>query len=286
MKQNNTLKHRIKIFIAFILLLNLNSYQVNAQIGASCPPCTAEQTNLINANNVLIAANSSLSNAESSVSTTSAALLGAIATFDVAAAAAAATCAVAWYTPACATALAAVVTLEIAVAVALLCYNNALDGLATAETNVTNAQLQVNQSQNQFDECMARGNPGICKKCSNGTIVADDSHNPGICKKCENGSVVNDDTEDPGSCKKCENGEVVNDCLSGQQCCNGVCKDIEYEYYVTVTTVSCDGSNSTSYYSSSCSSGSTGVLNYSFGVCVGGSIVTITCSGPTPLPCP
>ena len=127
-------------------------------------------------------------------------------------------------------------------------------------------------------------NPGICKKCKNGVVVNDDSKDPGPCKKCENG-VVNNDTENPGPCKKCVNGEVVDYCPSGQQCCNGVCTDIEYEYYVTETIITCDGSITNSYYSSSCSGGSTGHLEYSFEVCVGGSIVTISCSGPYPVPC-
>jgi|GEM_PF-4436599 len=77
-------------------------------------------------------------------------------------------------------------------------------------------------------------------------------------------------------------------CSSGQQCCNKVCVDIEYEYSVTVITITCDGSSSYSYTTSSAPSncGTTGQLEYSFGVCVGGSIVTITCSGPYPVPCP
>jgi hypothetical protein len=120
-----------------------------------------------------------------------------------------------------------------------------------------------------FTNCMPGGDPGICLKC--------DGH----------GNSVNDNTEDPGPCKKCKNGVVVEDCTTGQHCCNGACEPIQYEYTITRTVVTCDGSNTTSYTSSSVPSncGTTGRLNYSFGVCVGGSFITTTCSGPHPVPC-
>ncbi len=182
-------------------------------------------------------------------------------------------------------------------------FDYALRKWADASKWQREAEKYLKEKEKELENCMSRV-PGQCKKCENGNIVSDNNQNPGMCKKCEDGTVVNDDSKDPGMCKKCENGIVVNDdseipgpcqkcengvavikCTSGQKCCNGTCVNIEYEYLVTVTTVTCDGSSTTSYMSSSCSSGTTGQFEYSFGVCVGGSIVTISCSGPYPVPC-
>jgi len=164
--------------------------------------------------------------------------------------------------------------------------NVAFNEQMKAFQRVLAAKENVKQKEQEYKNCIASiKTPGICEKCENDKIVADNSQDPGICKKCDNGAIVNDDSENPGPCQKCENGAVVNECTTGQQCCNGVCVDIEYEYTVTVTTVTCDGSSSYSYTSSTCSAGTTGQFEYSFGVCVGGSIVTITCSEPYPLPC-
>lgn len=107
------------------------------------------------------------------------------------------------------------------------------------------------------------------------------------CKECdpETGKCIDDKCKS-SKCKECDgNGNCVSKCKEGQQCCNGVCEEIEYEYDVTTTVVTCDGSNITTSKSSYCTSGTTGVLEYSFGVCVGGSSTTTTCSGPHKKPC-
>ncbi len=146
-------------------------------------------------------------------------------------------------------------------------FNKALEKKARALKRLSEAKENEIQKTEELKKCI------------------DKRRTPGQCEKCENDIIVADNSQDPGGCKKCENGAIVNKCTSGQKCCNGTCVNIEYEYLVTVTTVTCDGSSTTSYMSSSCSSGTTGQFEYSFGVCVGGSIVTISCSGPYPVPC-
>ena len=130
--------------------------------------------------------------------------------------------------------------------------------------------------------------PGMCKKCDNGVIVVDDTEDPGMCKKCENGTIVLDDTDATDPCQICVNGEAVDECTSYEHCCNGVCEPIVFKWIITTIVTTCDGEGLpeiSESFSQPTDCGTTGQLEYSYGVCVGGSMVKKTCSGPNEVPC-
>lgn len=91
----------------------------------------------------------------------------------------------------------------------------------------------------------------------------------------------------PTACEKCVNDIIANACGPTQQCCDGSCVDIKYEYTVTITTETCTGSSTYSYTTNTqpTDCGTTGSLQMSFGTCTGGSVVTKSYSGPTLVPC-
>lgn len=130
------------------------------------------------------------------------------------------------------------------------------------------AQNLVKQKEQELADCMAKIKiPEKCEKCESEKIV--DKCYPLDC--CD------------GVCQ--DSNDCCPICPSGQQCCNGTCEPILYEYIVTETITTCNGANTNSYRSNSCTGGTTGQLEYSFGVCIGGSQVSISCSGPIPIPC-
>ncbi len=74
-------------------------------------------------------------------------------------------------------------------------------------------QAAYNTAKQALDDCLARVAP-VCKKCQAGTIVNDDSQDPGMCQKCEGGSAANDDSE------SCDDGDS---CTHNDYCSDGGC---------------------------------------------------------------
>ncbi len=269
MKRKNIVTYTVKNILLLIIFLSFNSNEGFTQIGASCPPCTMEQAELNYALTELTTARNNLASARSSERAARNTASGLAFALSGASAAAAAACGGPQaLTPPCWAALAAVVAAEVALTYALLECHRCLDELNEAIEALLPAQDNYNNKFLKLKECTQRPTEP-CQKCVAGRVVADDSQNPGPCKECSNGEIV----------------DII--CPSGQQCCNSECVDIQYYYVVTITTITCDGSNDYSYETESEPSncGQTGELEYSLGVCVGGSIVIKTCSGPYPIPC-
>jgi hypothetical protein len=134
---------------------------------------------------------------------------------------------------------------------------------------------------------------GMCKKCENGKVVNDNDRKPALCRKCENGKVVNSNAPVPGTCKTCTNGIVKEACKPNEQCCNGTCVPKTYSYTITTTVTTCQGSN-TNVRTVLCNSAgcvipgttTTGKIEQSLGVCIGGSTTTVIISSPVLQPCP
>ena len=284
MKTTKNMANCIQLIVLIVLLL----FQYKTSFAQTCPPCLLEKDAKDEAHSDLNLKISLQSAADGNVQTwqnNDAVATGAMVT--AAAAAGAACLGLQAVTPACWAALAALASTEAYCAYCLYNWNKAIDDLNKAIDDRNAAQNAFNAAKNAYLACMARV-AGQCKKCENGNIVPDNSQDPGMCKKCENGAVVNDDSKiPPDPCKKCENGAVVDKCSANQNCCNGTCVDKQYEWTVTTVVTTCDGPSSpvvtTTNTQPNC--GSTGQLEYSFGVCVGGSVVTVTCSGPNPVPC-
>ena len=146
----------------------------------------------------------------------------------------------------------------------------------------------------------------IINNCCEGSIA-----NPVCCNvaddqcyewKCKGGAPIKIEKPICEECRKlcmeCDplTGNCINfKCTDNEQCCNGVCKPKEFECSKTTTIVSCNGGILTSNPSTevfSCSGSyspppceSTGKIEYSQGVCTGGSMVTVCYSGPFLKPC-
>ena len=97
--------------------------------------------------------------------------------------------------------------------------------------------------------------PGICKECSGGVIVPENSENPmgdGDCKKCDGGNLGNDDGDTGVTipCKKCLGGGLIPKsdgeiCGTDKACCSGTCYDED-------TALCCSGSVKQKSGDSSC----------------------------------
>jgi hypothetical protein len=86
-----------------------------------------------------------------------------------------------------------------------------LAALASIMVDINSSRSRFVEVRKQLNECESRINPGLCKKCENGTIQADNSQNTGNpCTQCRNGEVlIADKALSYQECVECMGGKMV-----------------------------------------------------------------------------
>lgn len=81
---------------------------------------------------------------------------------------------------------------------------------------------------------------------------------------------------------------VETGCPTDYKCCLGSCLSYVTVYKKEIIVITCDDTNVTTLYvTGSCTSGTSGSLEYSFGVCIGGSVTRVICTPVDKVdPCP
>ena len=90
-------------------------------------------------------------------------------------------------------------------------FKTKLAALASIMVDVNGIRKKFVSARQQLNECEARVNPGLCKKCENGIIQTDDTQNTGNpCTRCSEGEVlVSDKAISFNECAECMGGDIV-----------------------------------------------------------------------------
>ncbi|XCN74761.1 MAG: hypothetical protein Q3M24_08460 [Candidatus Electrothrix aestuarii] len=203
-------------FVVVILVLSLAfPQQLFSQSGLSCPPCTAEQNALQQAQQRLQRASNVVRDAEQNVRDATDALRRALKKVAILTALVGVLCSTVMFVSPC------IITLK-KLSDALDDVNNdkipkrkqAIEELEAAQKEYKEAKKAVENARRNLQACQARANPGECKKCENGKVTNSAGY-------CDTGSGCTNDYCDGGVCKK--GIYTCNDC---QECSSNACKDI------------------------------------------------------------